>query len=228
MDIPYIDIIKTAKILECSPAAVLSVIYVETPWSYVKDELTNRPLILNERHWFYKLTDGISDDLSICNKKPGGYCKGNTWMERQNCEHVKLEKKINIDKEAALKSISMGLFQIMGFNYEIIGYDSVEVMWKDALINDNSIYLEWFIKFIKHNKLDIELRNLNWKGFARKYNGTGYKKNKYDEKLEHHYHDLLPKFRNYSNFNDLKKMVILPPVMLKTGFPDFSQKFKLI
>ena len=39
------------------------------------------------------------------------------------------------------------------------------------------------IRYIKVNKLDVHLRNLNWAAFAKGYNGASYKVNKYDEKL---------------------------------------------
>ena len=34
-----------------------------------------------------------------------------------------------------------------------------------------------FINYVKHDKLDDELRTKNWASFARQYNGAGYKGN---------------------------------------------------
>jgi N-acetylmuramidase len=38
-------------------------------------------------------------------------------------------------------------------------------------------------KFLKVNNMAGDLRNKRWAAFALKYNGKGYKKNKYDTKL---------------------------------------------
>jgi hypothetical protein len=43
--------------------------------------------------------------------------------------------------------------------------------------------LEGMINFIKSAKLDDELRAKNWAGFARGYNGSGYRANQYDTRL---------------------------------------------
>ena len=41
-----------------------------------------------------------------------------------------------------------------------------------------------FVRFVKVNKLDDELRRKDWAGFARGYNGSGYAKNSYDKKMK--------------------------------------------
>ena len=43
--------------------------------------------------------------------------------------------------------------------------------------------LEAFVNFILSQKLDDEMRERRWADFARKYNGPGYRANRYDEKL---------------------------------------------
>ena len=44
--------------------------------------------------------------------------------------------------------------------------------------------LDLFANYIKTVFLDDELRGLDWKGFARGYNGPAYAKNQYDIKLK--------------------------------------------
>jgi hypothetical protein len=39
------------------------------------------------------------------------------------------------------------------------------------------------MNFIEHNGLMDELRRGDWRGFARRYNGSGYAANSYDTKL---------------------------------------------
>jgi hypothetical protein len=43
--------------------------------------------------------------------------------------------------------------------------------------------LQAFVNFVLHEKLDDELRDRRWADFARKYNGPGFKANRYDTKL---------------------------------------------
>lgn len=42
--------------------------------------------------------------------------------------------------------------------------------------------------FIQSNRLDTYLRNKDWAGFAKRYNGPAYTENQYDKKLEKAYH----------------------------------------
>ena len=42
--------------------------------------------------------------------------------------------------------------------------------------------------FIQSNRLDTYLRNNDWTGLAKRYNGPAYAENQYDKKLEKAYH----------------------------------------
>ncbi len=48
-------------------------------------------------------------------------------------------------------------------------------------------HLAAFGRFIIANNLTKYLKNKDWANFARRYNGPGYKQNKYDEKLARAY-----------------------------------------
>lgn len=87
-----------------------------------------------------------------------------------------------IDEEIALKATSWGLGQIMGFNHGAAGFPTVQAM-VGAFAEDEERHLEGMIRFITVNGLDDEIRRHDWAGFARGYNGAGYAKNKYDQKL---------------------------------------------
>jgi hypothetical protein len=88
-----------------------------------------------------------------------------------------------LDRQAALGSASWGLFQIMGFHYQKVGFDSVDAYVK-AMFQSEGHQLDAFINFIKAAKLDAHLRAKRWARFAKGYNGPGYAKNQYDKKLE--------------------------------------------
>ena len=108
-------------------------------------------------------------------------------------EYERMEKAANISalpgtKEAAYCSASWGAFQIMGYNYKNLGYSSID-SWVSAMNEHEREHLAAFGKFISMKsisgkKLIDWLREKNWDKFAEGYNGSGYKKNKYDEKLK--------------------------------------------
>ncbi len=96
--------------------------------------------------------------------------------------YPRLIEATKIDRDAALRSASWGLGQIMGFNASLAGYDSAAAMVADFL-DDEDRHLTAMVRFIISAGLDDELRRHDWAGFARGYNGAGYRRNRYDEKL---------------------------------------------
>jgi len=70
----------------------------------------------------------------------------------------------------------------MGSNFEVAGFDSVGE-FVDAMKESEDAWSDAFVEFIISSGLADELRSQDWESFARQYNGTGYKTNKYDSKL---------------------------------------------
>ena len=98
-------------------------------------------------------------------------------------EYERLNRAAVIHHGAALRSAAWGMFQIMGFNHSLCGYDSVFV-YAAAMQMNQDYQFEAFVRFIQNAKLDILLRELRWADFARQYNVSRYKENRYDERLE--------------------------------------------
>lgn len=169
------DYEQAAALLRCSVAAVKAVAEVESRGSGFFP--SGRPKILFERHWFHRLTDGkwSANYPIISGSAAGGYVGGEKEYER-------LALAASLDKAAALKSASWGAFQIMGFNHEVCGYADVDSM-VEAMVASEGNHLTAFAGFVKGNGLADELRRLDWAGFAKVYNGSAYKKNRYDEKM---------------------------------------------
>lgn len=144
-----------------------------------------RPKILYERHVFHRLTGGrhSAANPDISNPVAGGYA-GN---ER---EYPRLEQAMRLDRTAALKSASWGAGQVMGENHKMVGYDSVESMVEAMQVSEDEQLLA-VVNFIKNRRLDNTLRQHDWAGFARGYNGPAYAKNKYDLMLHSKYNEVL-------------------------------------
>lgn len=94
-----------------------------------------------------------------------------------------LNKAIALHHEAALCSASFGMFQIMGFNHGLCGFDSV-FDFVQALQRGEEEQLQAFLAFIRHENLIPAMKQHNYAGFAKRYNGRNYKQNNYDVKLK--------------------------------------------
>jgi hypothetical protein len=112
-----------------------------------------------------------------------------TWRDvhaDQDSEWKALAFARTLDENAALRSISMGLAQVMGFNHPRLGYDDVRTMF-DALRADVRFQVLGFFDFLRGDgtgspMIDSLQRN-RFAAFASYYNGTG-KAAEYGAKLE--------------------------------------------
>jgi hypothetical protein len=158
------DLCRAAKRIVATTAEVQTFLAVETKGRGFDDQ--DRVIILFERHWFHKLTGGKydSDHPDISNARPGGYNNGGSQRER-------FSQAFALDPQAAMKSASWGIGQVMGFNYGLCGYPTVDAFVEAMKVSEGK-QLDAAIEFICHNNLDDELRRHDWKGFARGYNGV--------------------------------------------------------
>ncbi|WP_374261467.1 N-acetylmuramidase domain-containing protein [Zoogloea sp.] len=139
-----------------------------------------RPKILFERHVFHKLTKGVFDAEApdISNGKPRGYGKKDGAFQ-----YERLNRAIALDRTAALQSASWGLGQVMGFNAGAAGYADVETM-VSAMSQTEDAHVLAMAHFIEAHGLASNLKNEDWAGFASGYNGKGFEKHQYDQKLK--------------------------------------------
>lgn len=120
-------------------------------------------------------------------KRKSPYTPSGLWsqngVERQAAEWKAFNDAFAKDPNAAMESTSIGLMQVMGFHYKLLGFKSVGAMWDYARVSEAN-QLELAIRFIKSNKkLDAALKNGDAATFAYYYNGSQYKKFKYDTRL---------------------------------------------
>jgi WD40 repeat protein len=78
----------------------------------------------------------------------------------------------SLDETAAMESISMGMAQIMGFNYASMGYASVQDMFRD-LGSSESAQLDGLFQFLVGTDLIGPLQTKDFTAFAHNYNGPG-------------------------------------------------------
>lgn len=169
---PAID--RAAADLRTGPAEIWTVFTVETSGcGFLADR---RPPILFERHVFHRLTGGAFDDGDISAPAPGGYGPSGAH------QYERLLRAAALNRDAALRSASWGIGQIMGENFAIAGFASVEEMVA-AMCRSEDQQLRAFVACLKANHLDEPLRDRDWAAFARRYNGPSFVTNQYDAKL---------------------------------------------
>src|ERR1700722_8342915 len=166
---------EAAALLGVPPAILWTVVTVETAGcGFLRDR---RPVVLFERHESRRRTAGRHDaSFPDISGPPGGYGPGAAN------QHDRLAKAIGLDSRAALESTSWGLGQIMGYNAGTAGHADAASMVEQFCRGEDAQLLG-MARFIRNNKLPLDLNRLAWADFARGYNGPAYAKNRYDQKL---------------------------------------------
>ncbi len=169
------DIAALADQLQCHPADLEAIAEVESRgFGWFKD---GRIKILVEKHWFYKYLKGQVRAEAVAaglarkrwiHPKRGGYREQKTAAARYEI----LAAMMKIDAEAAMKSISVGKFQIMGFNHGICGYASAGAMFK-AFCAGEAEQLAAFGNFLRAKSAVEPLRRRRFDQVETIYNGGG-------------------------------------------------------
>lgn len=181
-----IDLPRIGALIGVGEDPIHALLEVETLGSGFDNQ--GRPKLLFEPHKFYKHLKG--DQRTEAVAQGLAYPKwGQKKYPRES--YTRMEAAMKINPHAALLSGSWGLGQIMGENYAMAGYDSVEEMVQ-AFIDDEENHLSAMINFIKASGIDDDLRRIekkidngqvvtaaDWVPVVRVYNGAGYAKNDY-------------------------------------------------
>lgn len=172
------------------PAALLAVVEVETSGrAFEPDGVT--PRFLFEKHVFWrelakisaqKLSDAAQQGLAT-EKWMRDYSDQKTSADRLSL----LQRARAIDPEAANRSASWGLGQVLGRNATSLGYPSATAM-VDALSRGGiAAHIESMMRFITTNNLIRALKAQDWVTFALGYNGAQQARNGYATKLQQAY-----------------------------------------
>lgn len=140
---------------------------------------TNGKLLIRfENHIFLKNVSNASKIFKV-EDKVHYYYKNGTWKKthtgNQSSEYDAFNLAIGLNEYYAYYSISMGLPQIMGFNYEVTGFRSPKAMFDDFSISEDN-QMKGFCTFIaKYSNGSLlkacQSRDFNKMGAI--YNGDG-------------------------------------------------------
>ena len=194
-----VDFASAAATLKCTVAQIRAVWEVESGGGWFQDvradilaadgpggfiDGPDLPKILFEAHVFDRETGGrfrtSHPNLSSAKWNRALYVGG-------QAEWLRLHRAMQLDRRAALRSASVGGAQIMGFNHQLAGFDTVEAFW-DAMKVSEAEHLKAFATFIQRSSLADELRMIgnrpaDCEPFAGGYNGSGFRKNEYHIKI---------------------------------------------
>lgn len=176
------DIEDAAVVLDVSVASVMAINAVESRGSGFF--APNKPAILFERHIMYRRlkhynvnpTPFTTTDPDIVNRRTGGYVG-------DMAEHDRLQRAQEIHEDSALESASWGLFQIMGFHWQRLGYASPQAFVSEMCRGERQ-QLMAFVSFIRaDSSLHQALKERHWETVALRYNGPQGVSRGYHRKL---------------------------------------------
>ena len=178
MALTYQDYRTAATALGCEVPVIQAVDAVESNGDGFLP--TGEPKILFEAHIFDRLTDGRY-------RRSHPHLSSAKWNRRLYgraglYQHERLQEAVTLDRDAALQSASYGRFQIMGFNWKVCGYQSLQA-FINAMYRSEADHLQAFVGYVKARGLADELQRKDWSGFASAYNGPAFAQNRYDTKL---------------------------------------------
>lgn len=174
---------RTGEATGVDPTVLLAVALVETRGvALAVFEGRAEPLIRFEGHYFDRLlaesarqrarARGLSHPKAGAVANPGA----------QSARWRLFERAAAIDATAAISATSWGLCQVMGAHWQALGFSSAETLRLTARASADGQFAIG-ARFLKLGHLDRRLADGDHTGFARRYNGPGYKRNRYDEKI---------------------------------------------
>ena len=176
-------ITKIAAEFAIEPAALIAIAEVESGGqAFASVEGRQEPLIRFEGHYFDQRlsdadrhrarADGISSPVAGEIANPAS----------QAARWRLLERAAAIDRQAAYESVSWGLGQVMGAHWRWLGFADVEALVAEAR-TDAAGQVRLMARYIDKAGLAPAIRRRDWEAFARGYNGPGFKRHGYDDKI---------------------------------------------
>lgn len=104
------------------------------------------------------------------------------YGSRQDAQYARLNSAMSIDTVCAMESTFWGMFQIGGFNWRLCGCGSVREFVHRVSYSERE-QLELFADFLKARNLVGYLKNKEWAKFSLRYNGPGYARRGYDQRM---------------------------------------------
>ncbi len=165
------------------PAALCAVVDTESAGVVsTRIQGVDMPLIRIEGHYFDKLVPAAKQPAARKAGLASPVVGGVKNPKSQEDRYRMFSAMCDIDRDAAISSCSWGVGQVMGVHWKVLGFASAEA-FRLSVCSGLGGQVEVMVRFIERNGLLDEIERQDWAGFARGYNGPGYKANAYDTKL---------------------------------------------
>jgi hypothetical protein len=178
---------EQAARLAIDPAVAVAVLITESG-GRAFDSATRNMIIRFENHQFFEFwgkhhPEQFNRHFDF-NRSPREGWKNHRWRRdpdgewlpchpgAQEREWEVFDFARQLNEDAAIRSISMGAPQIMGFNHGVLGYNTPRAMF-DAFQQGEEAQIDGLFRFIRGQRLDEHLRKGDFLAFARSYNGPG-------------------------------------------------------
>ena len=164
-------------------AVLVAVALVETnAVAFARIGDRREPLIRFEGHYFDRLLSGPARQRA----RAAGLADPRAGRIRnpasQSARWQLFDAAAAIDAAAAAASVSWGLCQVMGSHWKALGYGDAADLAAAARASAEGQF-EIAARFLAAGRLADRLVNGDVAGFARRYNGPAYRRNRYDEKI---------------------------------------------
>ncbi|WFS02223.1 N-acetylmuramidase domain-containing protein [Rhizobium tumorigenes] len=183
-DISVISAITSIAVArKIAPAALCAVVDTESNGvTSTRISGVDMPLIRIEGHYFDKLVPAAKQAAARKAALASPVVGGVKNPDSQEARYRMFTSMCDIDRDAAISSCSWGVGQVMGVHWKALGFATAEA-FRAYVCATVSSQVEVMVRFIETNGLLDEIERQDWAGFARGYNGAGYRKNNYDVKL---------------------------------------------
>lgn len=166
-------ITSVANDLDWPAKAFAAVVEVESGGkAFAKVDGKEMPLILFEPHVFYRsLPHSLRKEAverNLARPKWGQL----PYPKSQSARYNQLTRAKTIQSEAAYMACSWGVGQVLGENATWLGFPTAQALAERAMESIEG-QLDLMVRFIKKRGLVDELKDRDWRGFARLYNGGG-------------------------------------------------------
>lgn len=167
------EIRKAAEAANLPPDALEAVVEVESggrAFEIVDGE--QRPLILWEYHVFHRCLPPALRKTAMDRGLAAPRWGDIPYKKTQSARYAQLARGRQIDEQAAYSACSWGVGQVLGENWEWLGYPSARALAEEAM-SGVAGQVRLMIRFIDKRGLRRALEERDWRGFARGYNGPG-------------------------------------------------------
>jgi hypothetical protein len=183
------DFIRAAATLQCEAAVIRAFAEKESRGGgFLKGQILT---VRFEGHIFRRETDRKFDSSNptLSHK----YMPNCPYNRGTISDWRRLEQARQLAGDVAFECASYGRFQIMGFHYKMLGYDSAYAMVQAFNVGE-AAHLDAFVRFCQTQGLVPLLRARNWLKLAERYNGLDNASNNYAPELEALYEHYRPDY----------------------------------